>query len=187
MTRQILFKETKLGTFWSIFVDDKLIEDIAMAYPNCEFWVDAGLEFIKKTPACSNIKTVLGSENTFTEEQLANFILNNPDIILSLDFNETGLIENTYLLQRPELWPQRLIVMMLHRVGSNKGIDTEQLNAVQSMGIDKEIYSAGGVRNIKDLLKLKQNRIKGVLLASALHNGSIAKEELIQISNNEFV
>ena len=27
MTRQILFKETKLGTFWSIFVDDKLIED----------------------------------------------------------------------------------------------------------------------------------------------------------------
>jgi len=160
----------------------QLIEAMTNNYPDCEFWVDAGLELIDEQQHCSNIKPVLGSENKFTEKRLSVLIKNNPNIILSLDFSESGLIENPYLLERPELWSKRLIVMMLHRVGSNKGVDTKQLDAVHtlSLNMNNEIYSAGGIKDMQDLHDLKRKGITGVLLATTLHNGAITKQDLNQ-------
>lgn len=158
-----------------------LIESLALDFNQCEFWVDAGLETIDlRQPyyASNNIKPVLGSENTLPLESLSAIVKNNPDIILSLDFAEHGLIENPYLLSNTTLWPRQVIVMMIHRVGSNKGIDPKYLNDILRLGKDKDIYTAGGIRDITDLEELNLSGVKGVLLASALHNGSITQEDL---------
>jgi uncharacterized protein related to proFAR isomerase len=37
---------------------------------------------------------------------------------------------------------------------------------------------AGGVRNVEDLLQLKQLGVAGVLVASALHNGTIKNTDI---------
>ncbi len=160
-----------------------LINSIALQFGQCEFWIDAGLEVIKNCKAeytAQNIKLVLGSENKLPGKTLTGLLNKNQDILLSLDFSGNGLIENDYLLDEVALWTPKLIVMMLHRVGSTKGIDYPCLNKVLAMAKKHEIYSAGGVQNSNDLIKLDAIGVKGVLLATSLHNGSITTQDLKQ-------
>ena len=161
----------------------QIIENIAKNNPNCEFWLDAGIESINKGQSnysFKSIKLVLGSENNLSREELINLTQNSPEPILSLDFIDNELIENRYLMQDTTLWTKQLIVMMLSRVGSDKGIDMQCLNSVLKLAGNKEVYAAGGVRNMDDLMQLKSTGVKGVLLASALHTGAITKENLEQ-------
>lgn len=160
-----------------------LINSIALQFGQCEFWVDAGIEVInncKTEFTAQNIKFVLGSENKLSRTELSLILSDNDDILLSLDFTEQGLIENNYLLDEVALWTPKLIVMMLHRVGLNKGIDYHCLNKVLAMAKRNEVYSAGGVQDSNDLIKLDTIGVKGVLLATSLHNGSITTQDLQQ-------
>ena len=189
----------KLYPFKTIYIADldaiqgtgnhgKLIKKLALNYRQCEFWVDAGIDPIHNRQSdntCRNIKYVLGSENKLPIESFTNLIINNPEILLSLDFSENGLIENLYLLKDATIWPKKVIVMMLHRVGLNKGIDMRCLNTVLNISKNNDIYTAGGIINIGDLIQLKLYGIKGVLLASSLHNASITKEDLTQFFDNK--
>lgn len=162
----------------------ELINRLALQFKQCEFWLDAGIEIIKNKKnqyTANNIKFIIGSENKLPIERLNTLIKDNPDVILSLDFNSNGFIENNYLLNDPSSWPRQLIVMMLHRVGSTEGVDFQCLNKILALSDHKEIYAAGGIRNINDLQHLKKIGINGSLLATALHNGVIGKEELNQI------
>ena len=158
-----------------------LISELASRYKQCEFWVDAGIDSIhnKQTEYLSdNIKLVFGSENELSRDKLIALINNNPDLILSLDFIENTLTENSYLIQDSAIWPKQLIVMMLSRIGSIEGVDMQCLNKILKLAINNEVYAAGGVRSITDLMQLNSTEIKGVLLATALHDGSITKENL---------
>ena len=158
-----------------------LIEKLSSRFDQCEFWVDAGIAAIQDDNNHfdgDNIKLILGSENKLPSELLTEILNKNPDILLSLDFNEAGLLGNSYLLDDTNLWPKQLIVMMLHRVGLNKGVDSECLNNILRIGSKHNIFAAGGIHNLNDLYQLKKTEIKGVLLASALHNGSISQDEL---------
>ncbi len=162
---------------------NSLISEIASHYKQCEFWVDAGIESIHNrlsNYSSSNIKLILGSENKLAKDELIALIKNNPDLILSLDFIKNKLIENSYLLEEAAIWTKQLIIMMLSRVGSNKGIDTQCLHNILKLAGNNEIYAAGGVRNSDDLMQLNSMGVKGVLLATALHTGAITKEDLEQ-------
>jgi phosphoribosylformimino-5-aminoimidazole carboxamide ribotide isomerase len=161
----------------------KLILKLASQYKQCEFWVDAGIESIHNKSAnysIGNIKFVLGSENKLSEKSLSSILSINPNMLLSLDFDEFGLIENPYLLKNTSIWPKRLIVMMLSRVGSNTGIDSECLSNILKLSDNNDVYAAGGVRDMNDLIQLKNTNTKGILLATALHTGVITKDDLHQ-------
>ena len=73
---------------------------------------------------------------------------------------------------------KKVIVMMLHRVGSNNGIDTKHLKNIISLNKNSEIYFAGGIRNFNDINGLNSKNIKGCLIATALHQQKITKKEL---------
>ena len=159
----------------------KVILELAYQYPQCEFWLDAGIKTIREQSpqiTLDNIRFVLGSENKLTNGEFNSLVNEYPELILSLDFVEGKLKENSYLLENSHLWPNQVITMMLSRVGSDKGIDDKCLNTVLNLANNKSIYAAGGVRNKEDLIQLKSMDISGVLVASALHNGAITKEEL---------
>ena len=161
-----------------------VILELALQNQQCDFWIDAGLDLITgKEPdnKPDNIKLVLGSENKLPENEFNQLLNDKPELILSLDFDESKLKENNYLLENSSLWPNQIITMMLSRVGSDKGIDTDCLNTVIKIATDKNVYAAGGVRNKKDLVQLKSIGIKGVLLTTALHNGVITKEDLKEL------
>ncbi len=44
--------------------------------------------------------------------------------------------------------------------------------------VNLEVFVGGGVRDIGDLVKLKELGVSGVLLATALHSGKIKMEDL---------
>ncbi len=162
---------------------NEIILGLAASHKECEFWVDASINAIQNNPSdcyAENIKLILGSENKLSEELLSTLLKKNPDIILSLDFNAHGLIENSYLLKDNSNWSEQIIVMTLSHVGSNKGVDKQCLNNVLSLAKNNKVYAAGGVRNKDDLMELKSMNVNGALIATALHTGAISKEDLEQ-------
>jgi phosphoribosylformimino-5-aminoimidazole carboxamide ribotide isomerase len=68
--------------------------------------------------------------------------------------------------------------MSLKRVGSQRGPDFERLAQLRRLARQKNYYCAGGVRYLQDLRDLKKMEISGVLLASALHDGTLSAAEL---------
>jgi len=159
----------------------KLINKFADNYKECEFWVDAGLEYVLENKSyCTgnNIKPILGSENDISFTEYQKIINSNPDTILSLDFNDNGLINNSYLLDKETNWPKKVIIMRLHLVGSNSGVDKNFLKDILKINKNSEIYVAGGIRNTNDIKILNLKNINGCLISTALHQQNITKEEL---------
>lgn len=72
---------------------------------------------------------------------------------------------------------RNFIVLDLARVGSDEGVNIDFLKQVlREAPID--VYVGGGVRDINDLLKLKELGVSGALVATALHTGKISINEL---------
>ena len=67
-------------------------------------------------------------------------------------------------------------------MGSNIGPDIARLQSLQQLNLARKkpanLFAAGGVRNIEDLLALKQLDIAGALVASAIHNGQITADAI---------
>lgn len=150
-------------------------------YPGVTFWIDAGMRHAKEArswlarheTAC----LVLGSESLETHTVLED-LANADRIILSLDYRGGKLLGPGALCDRPDLWPSRVIVMLLDRVGSNTGPDMGRLASIKCHAPDVRIYAAGGLRDVSDLVRLKQAGITGVLVASALHDGRLTAADL---------
>src|SRR6202042_519163 len=99
-------------------------------------------------------------------------------IVLSLDFRGDVFQGPQDILAEPALWPQRVIVMTLARVGSGAGPDLGRLGSIRSIAHGREIYAAGGVRNANDLRTLKGAGVAGALIATALHERQIDRSDL---------
>ena len=115
---------------------------------------------------------VIGSESQ-TDLALLRALGQNPRIVLSLDFRGDVFLGPPELLATPALWPQRVIVMTLARVGGGAGPDVERLAAIVATAGGRAIFAAGGLRDAGDLAVLEQAGAAGVLVASALHDGRL--------------
>ena len=69
-----------------------------------------------------------------------------------------------------DLWPRRLIVMTLERVGSGAGPDLETLQEVRRLAPGAMVIGAGGIRSPEDLALASAAGADAWLVASALHD-----------------
>ena len=99
-------------------------------------------------------------------------------VVLSLDFRGDAFQGPEDILLEPRRWPRRVIVMTLARVGSADGPDLARLAAIRSIAEGRELYAAGGVRDAADLADLKAAGAAGALVATALHDGRLARTDL---------
>jgi phosphoribosylformimino-5-aminoimidazole carboxamide ribotide isomerase len=73
-----------------------------------------------------------------------------------------------------EIGVRALIVLDLARVGMGTGTGTEPLlRAIRSAYPDIELIAGGGVRTWEDVERLGEAGATGVLVASALHDGTL--------------
>lgn len=147
------------------------INAITQAFPDIELWVDAGIateEGCHAWTTKTNVRPVIGSE-TLRDSSLPKRL----NCILSLDFQGDTFLGDPNILNNTSLWTQEIIVMTLERVGSAGGPAFEQLKAIAARASEKQIYAAGGVRNMDDLYILASLGIAGALVATALHSGAI--------------
>lgn len=164
-----------------------LIAALVARFPSLSFWVDAGIKTrveLKALLALPRVRAVLGSESQTDPELLAYALTWAADrILLSLDWRGEEPLDPAGLRDCPELWPDDVIVMTLARVGSKAGPDRARLEAVRcAAGPRRRIWAAGGVRDVDDLLALKHAGIAGALVATALHEGRIARTELLRLA-----
>lgn len=76
---------------------------------------------------------------------------------------------------------QRLIVLDLARVGVGSGTGTEEIcGRLTRRFPEVEVIAGGGVRNAADLCRLEQIGVRGALVASALHDGTLSPADVAQ-------
>jgi phosphoribosylformimino-5-aminoimidazole carboxamide ribotide isomerase len=70
-----------------------------------------------------------------------------------------------------------LIFLDLDRVGTASGFDPEFLRKLAEASVH-DVLLAGGVRGMEDLFALEEVGIKGALVATAIHSGSVTPEAM---------
>jgi phosphoribosylformimino-5-aminoimidazole carboxamide ribotide isomerase len=149
---------------------NRLVAALRKAFPGIVFWLDQGLPEAREA-ARDAIIPVIGSESLGAMECLWRKA--SHDWILSLDFFDGGLRGCSEILEKPDQWPARVIVMTLNRVGSFDGPDLGLLDRVRRLAPDRALIAAGGVRHGGDLEALESRGVHAVLVASALHSGAL--------------
>ncbi len=165
------------------------IRQIRQSFPALRLWVDNGLA---DPVACRDWLAqglgdlVLGSEAQ--RDRAILHALSDGDarchLILSLDYKDDRFLGPPDLLSAASLWPDRIIVMTLSRVGSRGGPDLDLLRRWREDAPAKKILAAGGVRGGEDLLALADCGISGVLVATALHERRIGRAEIAAVDSD---
>jgi len=156
--------------------------------------VDAGIDTLKKAESVleSHVsKVIIGTETLPSVSLVAEVVrlFGSEKVMVSLDLMGDRLISGFELGARKdpvallrafqEAGVSQIIVLDLARVGSGEGVNMPFLREVLR-NIKVNVYVGGGVRDIKDLMELKDIGVFGVLLATALHSGKISLKELKQ-------
>ena len=155
--------------------NERLITEVLDFFPHILFWIDSGYQRVKKYPG--NYLPVLGSE-CYSDETVLELKAFNNHFILSLDYSLSKELGAKSLFSNPNLWPDKIIIMTLNRVGSDQGPDLNKLKWFCGQYPLKHFIAAGGIRNTNDLQALKQMGIKQALIASALHSGAISPKDI---------
>jgi HisA/HisF family protein len=160
-----------------------VLADLLQALPGIELWLDAGLadasagEALRSqlAPFASRIVFVYGSESLRSREALERCFghgAGEDDIraALSLDRRDGQRLDAAGCWDAVALWPERLIVMTLERVGSGAGPDLETLKEVRRLAPGAMLIGAGGIRSEDDLARAGAAGADAWLVASALHD-----------------
>ena len=110
--------------------------------------------------------------------RLAGLLAAAPDAVLSLDMRDDNGLGPAALFTDANLWPQRVIVMTLDRVGAAHGPALDRLRAIQAQAPGKQVIAAGGARDTNDLETLAAMGVHAVLMATAIHDGSMDRGTL---------
>ena len=166
-----------------------MVERLLQQCPELSVWLDAGFSQFNSLEAWMHnprLRPVLGSESqsqaNIVRAILAQYASQHP--LLSLDYKNGQFLGPKELLDNPQNWPDEIILMQLDRVGANQGPNTEL--PTEPGCSDKRFYAAGGVRDKTDLERLSAAGYAGVLVASALHDGRLSKDDIAELMKDEY-
>jgi len=76
-----------------------------------------------------------------------------------------------------------IIYTDISRDGTLKGVNIQELKLLKD-NVNSNVIASGGVKNIKDLIQLKEIGVEGVIIGKAIYNGDIILEEAIECGRN---
>jgi phosphoribosylformimino-5-aminoimidazole carboxamide ribotide isomerase len=156
-------------------------------------WVDAGIRTAADGQALADagVETIVAGLETLAGPEVLVHLCRRWDsqrIVFSLDLKEGKPSGKTHA------WPsdpwevaakaitcgvQRLLVLDLARVGVGQGTGTEDLCArLARAHPGLELTAGGGIRSMADIQRLAAHGVQAVLIASALHDGGIRREDI---------
>jgi len=113
-----------------------------------------------------------------SERVVVSLDLKGDKVLVKLGFDDCS-DPICLLRQFKEMGVSQVIVLDLTRVGSGEGVNVDFLKRViAEVGVD--VYVGGGVRDINDLVELRNLGVSGALIATALHTGKISIAQLRQ-------
>lgn len=135
-------------------------------------------------------KVVIGSETLASLDELRAMRLRLPasQVVFSLDMRAGNLLASCPELAALSPWElldqvcdngwQEVIVLDLARVGSASGPDLALIAAAHVKYPDLALLAGGGVRDLTDLLKLHEAGAAGALIGTALHEGTLGRQDI---------
>jgi phosphoribosylformimino-5-aminoimidazole carboxamide ribotide isomerase len=145
-------------------------------------WLDLGIR-----------KAVVGAETLSSLDELWKIPVNlDPGrLVFSLDMRAGKVLSRSPDLEampvldlleqlRSAGW-QEIILLDLSLVGSGEGTSFQLASEAQTRFPELSLLVGGGIAGIEELLELKAAGIAGVLLATALHNGAIGLQHVIEL------
>lgn len=163
----------------------ELVRGLADALHGTELWIDAGFSNISSCAFWLPLEAtlVIGSETLAGIESWVEIHDGfGESVALSLDFDAAGNRGPEPLFNDPSLWPGRVIVMSLAKVGTGTGPDLERVERYIGAAGHCRIYAAGGVRNARDLTAIMALGAAGVLVGTSLQSGAITPKEIAALS-----
>ena len=160
-----------------------VLRALLQALPGIELWLDAGFAddaaaralLLELAAAAQPVRPVFASESLRSAAALRECFAHDKNGLLSLDRRDGQRLDAAGCWQRPQDWPERVIVMTLERVGADSGPDLETLREVQACAPDTQLIGAGGIRDTADLARAREAGAYAWLVASALHDGRIGR------------
>jgi phosphoribosylformimino-5-aminoimidazole carboxamide ribotide isomerase len=159
-------------------------------------WVDAGVRDAAqaRTLAAAGVeRVVIGLETVRGPAELARACADLGErVVFSLDLKGGEPLGDQSGLQAADArgiagraiasGVGRLLVLDLLRVGEGGGLGTEALCATLAKDYPGvEVAAGGGVRDVSDLRRLRDCGVRTVLIASALHNRAIDRDDLDEL------
>ena len=176
-----------------------VIAEMAAAQPHLELLVDSGVrrvddarrllqagankviiasEVLPDLTAASRLLAQVGSEKAIFSIDLRNrTAIWGPDSIESADPHRLAAL----------LMPlgfREAILLEMERIGTGRGADAAFLADVATAAPGMKFIVGGGIRTRDDLLRLQRAGFCGVLVATALHDGTITREDVIRVEAN---
>ena len=160
-----------------------VLQTLLAGLDGVELWLDGGFatreaaeERLTATGAhASRVTPVYASESLRSAREVGRCLADRERAILSLDLRQGRRLDPAACWGDPSLWPERIIVMTLDRVGAFAGPDLETFADVRRRAPDAAIIGAGGIRDPQDLAQVADAGAYAWLVASALHDLRIPK------------
>jgi phosphoribosylformimino-5-aminoimidazole carboxamide ribotide isomerase len=132
----------------------------------------AGLETLASPEALAELVEVSGPEQLVFSLDLKD---GQPLAAATWPAGDAGAIARAAIA----LGVRRILVLDLARVGTDDGPGTENIcRQIKQSWPEVEVLAGGGVRGLHDLERLRRAGVDGVLVASALHDGRLRREDL---------
>jgi len=157
------------------------VEALLSQHPALELWLDAGFRSLADFAALrrrlgglgARLVPVFASESLADADAMHEALADPAQCILSLDRHDDRMLDPAGCWHHPERWPDRVIVMLLERVGSYDGPALDALADIRRRAPQSRLIGAGGIRNEDDLVRAAAAGATAWLTASALHDGRI--------------
>lgn len=159
------------------------IQNAVKKFAEIKFWIDIGVRDRKAYRMLrqwgNNVVPIIPTE-TFTDIPFLKK-LSRQDYILSLDFKDHQLLGNPLLLGKRTLWSEQVLILSLDAIRQGKP-DLAVLDQVlmqnsqqdeQENSLNTQLILGGGIRNSDDIAALQEKGLSGVLLATALYQGTL--------------
>ncbi|MHA1986177.1 MAG: HisA/HisF-related TIM barrel protein [Promethearchaeota archaeon] len=129
------------------------------------------LETIKKAFRIMGKSKLIISIDMYKEKVISN----------AIDIKNKSIIEITRQIE--EFGIKDIILLDLFRVGQKIGGIPQHYLEIQDI-FKGNIYVGGGIKDYKDILKYKNLNFAGVLIATALYDGTLSIEKIRNFSNS---
>ncbi len=151
--------------------------------------IDSGISIARDVEVLADVGSiVVGTETLQSLDELEKMI-EMCEIVLSLDFKGDKLLTRIKELKNLDAEDlikfilsydydiKRLIYLDLKRVGTSCGVRGERIKKmVKSIPIP--LLVGGGINDISDIRRMQTIGVSGVLVATAIHNGRVTKEDI---------
>ncbi|MEM3546114.1 MAG: HisA/HisF-related TIM barrel protein [Candidatus Bathyarchaeia archaeon] len=195
-------KLSSLG-FRTVYVAD--LDAILYGFLNTELYrflssevnlmLDPGIKSLEEASKVFNagVRKLIMATETLPKLEIARWILEvygRDRVVLGLDLKNREVLSKApefegfspkYCLNEAvRLGFEEAIVIDLSRVGSDRGPDLELIRELKTVPI--RLIVGGGIRNLNDLLILREIGVEAALVASALHQSKLTISELKKTS-----